>query len=62
MAFEISYDNSFDATNTQRYLIPFDSVSVSNLVNDYEDSRWHAEMMQLFLLDNLAETIVTNQD
>jgi hypothetical protein len=58
MAFEISYGGSFDHTNTNRYLSPFDSSSVYNLVNDYEDIKWHTEMMQLFVLGNLAEVAV----
>ncbi len=61
MAFEISYGSCFDHTITHRPLSPFDSGSVYNLVNDYEDIKWHTEMMQLFVLDNLATAAVLNE-
>jgi hypothetical protein len=60
MAFEISYESSYDRLDQDKFLVRFDDVAVSKLMDNYEDIKWQFEMMQQFVLDNLAEITSMN--
>lgn len=60
--FEVLFDDSFIALNTETTLSPVDNKYVLSVINDFADGKWRYKKFQDFIWDNIAETALSYKD